>query len=250
MGRESNDPEESSPLRSSKAMEGEDEGENFSTDGNRFSAAGDENGSTRNNNDKRKSGETKRTSDGSEENEGKMSKVTQGQGKVITPIAVVEGFDEVELGDGRGDSQSANKKKKNNSNSNDPSAAADDIDGVDTLKPTDNTGGKDETDAASVYSYYMEESGFRYYFQHPYARLFTAYFVVLCNFLIYAEDPVAHSRKECNIPAVGNCFSFVCMQYPRNAWSLLKVVLWLMAIIIGLIVGKLLFHTLLFSEYK
>lgn len=108
---------------------------------------------------------------------------------------------------------------------------------------------KDDVDAASTYSLFMEKD-FRYYFQHPYSRLIIAYFVVFCNFLIYAEDPVAHSRKECLIPMIGNDVAFVCTRYPPNAWSLLKVVFWLIGIIIGLFVGKLLVHGLLFSKYR
>lgn len=108
--------------------------------------------------------------------------------------------------------------------------------------------GRDDVDAASTYSLFMEKD-FRYYFQHPYCRLFFAYFVVFCNFLIYAEDPVAHSRKECLIPMVGNDFAFVGTRYPPNAWSLLKVLLWLVGIAIGMFVGKLLVHRQLFSKY-
>ena len=108
--------------------------------------------------------------------------------------------------------------------------------------------GKDDVDAASTYSLFMEKD-FRYYFQHPYCRLFFAYFVVFCNFLIYAEDPVAHSIKECLIPMIGNDFSFVGNRYPPNAWSLLKVIFWLIGIAIGMVVGKLLVHGLLFSKY-
>ncbi|XP_060605837.1 transmembrane protein 117-like isoform X2 [Ruditapes philippinarum] len=106
--------------------------------------------------------------------------------------------------------------------------------------------GKDDVDAASTYSLFMEKD-FRYYFQHPYCRLFISYFVVFCNFLIYAEDPVAHSRKECLIPMIGNDFAMVCTRYPPNAWSLLKVVFWLTGLIVGLFIGKLLVHGLLFN---
>lgn len=102
-------------------------------------------------------------------------------------------------------------------------------------------------DNISQYSLYMPKNG-RYYFQHPYARLFVAYFVVFCNFLCYAEDPVAHSKKECFIPAVGNAFSLVGTYYPPNAWSVLKVFIWLVAIIVGLLVGKLLIHKLLLNR--
>ena len=108
---------------------------------------------------------------------------------------------------------------------------------------------KDDVEAGSVYSLFMERD-FRYHFQHPYFRLFTAYFVTFCNFLIYAEDPVAHSRSECTIPVIGNDFSFVIMKYLPNAWSLLKVIMWLIGIIVGIIIGKVVFHSFLFSEYS
>ena len=108
---------------------------------------------------------------------------------------------------------------------------------------------KDDVDAGSVYSLFMEQD-FRYHFQHPYFRLFAAYFVTFCNFLIYAEDPVAHSRSECTIPVIGNDFSFVIMKYLPNAWSLLKVIMWLSGIIVGIIIGKVIFHSFLFSKYN
>ncbi|RUS86404.1 hypothetical protein EGW08_005854, partial [Elysia chlorotica] len=106
---------------------------------------------------------------------------------------------------------------------------------------------KDDVDADSVYSLFMEQD-FRYHFQHPYFRLFTAYFVTFCNFLIYAEDPVAHSRSECTIPVIGNDFSFVIMKYLPNAWSLLKVIMWLTGIVVGIIIGKVVFHSYLFNR--
>ena len=73
----------------------------------------------------------------------------------------------------------------------------------------------DDLDKTSVYSFFMEKD-FRYYFQHPYLRLAVAYLVTFCNFLIYAEDPVAHSEAECFIPVVGNTFSFVVTKYPKK----------------------------------
>ncbi|CAL1540115.1 unnamed protein product [Lymnaea stagnalis] len=106
---------------------------------------------------------------------------------------------------------------------------------------------KEDVDAGSVYSLIMEKD-FRYHFQHPYFRLFTAYFVTLCNFLIYAEDPVAHSRSECNIPVIGNDFSFIFMKWLPNSWSLLKVFMWLIGIIAGVFIGKFVFHTVLFNN--
>ena len=106
---------------------------------------------------------------------------------------------------------------------------------------------EDEVDRQSVYSLYMEKD-FRYYFQHPYFRIFIAYFVTFCNFLIYAEDPVSHSQQECFIPVVGQCFAFVVTKYPPNGWAALKVIIWLAAIVCGLIVGKLVVHQIGFSK--
>ncbi|KAB0377989.1 hypothetical protein FD755_009567 [Muntiacus reevesi] len=89
---------------------------------------------------------------------------------------------------------------------------------------------------------------FRYYFQHPWSRMIVAYLVIFFNFLIFAEDPVSHSQTEANVIVVGNCFSFVTNKYPRGVgWRLLKVLLWLLAILIGLIAGKFLFHQRLFE---
>ena len=108
---------------------------------------------------------------------------------------------------------------------------------------------QDETDKTSIFSYYMDKD-FRYYFQHPYLRLLIPYLVTFCNFLLYAEDPVAHSEMECFIPVVGNCFSFVCTRYPTSAWSLIKVLLWLSAILVGLLVGKLFVHKYLLCKFS
>ncbi|XP_038598038.1 transmembrane protein 117 isoform X1 [Tachyglossus aculeatus] len=93
------------------------------------------------------------------------------------------------------------------------------------------------------------DKDFRYYFQHPWSRLIVAYLVIFFNFLIFAEDPVSHSQTEANVIVVGNCFSFVTNKYPREGgWRLLKVLLWLLAILIGLIAGKFLFHQRLFGQ--
>ena len=49
----------------------------------------------------------------------------------------------------------------------------------------------------------------RYLFRHPYSRLITAYLVVFCNFLIFAEDPVSHSYRECVIDVIGEIYTFI-----------------------------------------
>lgn len=126
---------------------------------------------------------------------------------------------------------------------NDEITKADTVDNLGFAKMT----GEEDLDALSTLSF-KEKKDFKYYFQHPYLRLFVAYFVTFCNFLIYAEDPVAHSMKECNIPLVGSGFAFVCTRYPSNAWSLLKVVLWIAGIITGMLIGKILVHKLFFCK--
>lgn len=163
-------------------------------------------------------------------------------------------------GDGAANNNDNNKVENNNMSKDDAEVSKEDSnketagDKTNGRKPGDDdivvlVAGKDDVDAASTYSLFMEKD-FRYYFQHPFCRLFIAYFVVFCNFLIYAEDPVAHSRKECLIPMIGNDFAFVCTRYPPNAWSLLKVVFWLIGLIVGMFIGKLLVHGLLFSKYE
>ncbi|XP_067935642.1 transmembrane protein 117-like isoform X2 [Watersipora subatra] len=110
--------------------------------------------------------------------------------------------------------------------------------------------GEDEPDfwdKMSQYTFRMKHD-WLYYFQHPYARLFVAYLVTFCNFLIYAEDPVAHSAAECNIIVVGNIYSFVITKYPPNGFSVLKVFLWIVAIIVGILIGKLVIHRILLKR--
>lgn len=89
---------------------------------------------------------------------------------------------------------------------------------------------------------------FRYYFQHPWSRLIVAYLVTFFNFLIFAEDPVSHSQTEAHIIVVGNCFSFLFNKYPGLGWNVLKVICWTLAIIIGLLAGKFIFHRQLFGK--
>ncbi|KAM4748110.1 transmembrane protein 117 [Rhinophrynus dorsalis] len=93
------------------------------------------------------------------------------------------------------------------------------------------------------------DKDFRYYFQHPWSRMIIAYLVTFFNFLIFAEDPVSHSQTEANMIVVGNCFSFVTNKYPGGGWNVLKVMLWLIAIVTGLFAGKFLFHQRLFGHF-
>jgi len=53
------------------------------------------------------------------------------------------------------------------------------------------------------------KKGFKYWLRHPYFRIFTSYFVVFCNFLIFAEDPVSHSCSDCIVDIIGNIYAFI-----------------------------------------
>ncbi|KAK3699158.1 hypothetical protein QZH41_011879 [Actinostola sp. cb2023] len=94
----------------------------------------------------------------------------------------------------------------------------------------------------------IQKKNSRYYFQHPYFRLFIAYFVIFCNFFIYAEDPVSHSVSPCTLPVLGNVYSFVVNKYPSSGWAVLKIFLWLVGLITGMLVGKFIIHKLLLRK--
>ncbi|KAH9420693.1 hypothetical protein DERP_001124 [Dermatophagoides pteronyssinus] len=97
-------------------------------------------------------------------------------------------------------------------------------------------------DSGSIYSVHMRKD-FRYYFQHPYSRLFVAYFVIFCNFLIFAEDPLSHSLMECSIPVLGNVISLLFTKYPPEfEWRFIKASMSISAIILGLFIGKFFLH--------
>ncbi|XP_048862246.1 transmembrane protein 117 isoform X2 [Brienomyrus brachyistius] len=92
------------------------------------------------------------------------------------------------------------------------------------------------------------DARFRYYFQHPWARLSVASLVTFFNFLVFAEDPVSHSHTQARMTMVGNCFSFIVNKYPGGGWNIVKVLLWLVAIVVGLFVGKFFFHKRIFGK--
>ncbi|XP_059178356.1 transmembrane protein 117-like [Physella acuta] len=105
---------------------------------------------------------------------------------------------------------------------------------------------KDDVATCSVLSLVMEKD-FRYHFQHPRFRFFTAYIVTLCNFLIYAEDPIAHSYGESSIPVIGHAYSFIVTKWTKDSLSLVKFVFWFFAIVLGLLFGKIVIHQYFFN---
>ncbi|XP_066903151.1 transmembrane protein 117 isoform X1 [Halyomorpha halys] len=104
--------------------------------------------------------------------------------------------------------------------------------------------------AGPLTSLHVDTKDLRYLFQHPYLRQFTTLLVIFCNFLLFAEDPISHSHTESVVPMVGNVFSFVCTKYPPDwRWSLVKVLMWVLAILSGLVIGKLVLHSIIFGKY-
>ena len=81
-----------------------------------------------------------------------------------------------------------------------------------------------------------------YYLQHPNLRLLTACTVVFLNFYMFAEDPVSHSTKDCEIGIIGNIYTFLFANYPPNGYIALKVLLSLFSIVFGVVVGKMFIH--------
>jgi hypothetical protein len=88
--------------------------------------------------------------------------------------------------------------------------------------------------------------GFDRIFRHPWARLFISGIIAILNFIMLAEDPVAHSRAEADVPIVGDGISFILARYPDTAaLRFLKVSLWLLSIVAGIAIGFLLHRFLL-----
>eukprot|EP00992_Anisonema_acinus_P011774 TRINITY_DN7668_c0_g2_i1.p1 TRINITY_DN7668_c0_g2~~TRINITY_DN7668_c0_g2_i1.p1 ORF type:complete len:465 (+),score=51.27 TRINITY_DN7668_c0_g2_i1:41-1435(+) len=82
-------------------------------------------------------------------------------------------------------------------------------------------------------------------FYHPYARIFTCACVFALDWVLYAVDPTAHSKKETFIPVVGEAASFVFRKYPPHGWSLVKIEMWLFCIVFGCMLGRVIHHGIL-----
>ena len=87
-----------------------------------------------------------------------------------------------------------------------------------------------------------------YLYYHPYARLLVSVGISSLNFLIYAEDPVAHSYAEAELPVIGHAYSLIFLQYPGGAKTALKIVFCIIFLFIGLLVGRLLIHHLVLRD--
>ena len=87
-----------------------------------------------------------------------------------------------------------------------------------------------------------------WYFRHPWTRLFMAFIIMFCNFLLVAEDPIAHSQKEASIPVVGNCISLVILRW-EGFWIALKIGLIVIGLVLGVFLGKVVLHNLILRDW-
>jgi hypothetical protein len=89
-------------------------------------------------------------------------------------------------------------------------------------------------------------------FRHPYFRCLVCYGITLLNFLMTAEDPVAHSRMEADIPIIGHDISFILNHTPdKTLYKVLKHVMWITSLLAGLIIGRqVIHHALLRDRWK
>lgn len=91
--------------------------------------------------------------------------------------------------------------------------------------------------------YYCGWNSFRYYYRHPFPRIFVATFIAVLNFLIYAEDPIAHSRVEGEIPIIGTDLSLIFSRYPdEGGLYALKLFTVIGFILLGMFIGRQLVH--------
>lgn len=83
-----------------------------------------------------------------------------------------------------------------------------------------------------------------HWFRHPVLRVLIATSVVFLNFLVFAEDPSAHSRSEAAIPVLGSNYSLLFTQWPTPYPGLivLKLVVAGLAIAAGGAFGRQIIH--------
>ena len=88
-----------------------------------------------------------------------------------------------------------------------------------------------------------------YYLFHPYFRLSVAVLLPVCNFILYAEDPIVHSYCEAELNVGGQALTFVATKYPSaGGIAFLKVLFWVISLITGVLVGKLVIHHIILRD--
>lgn len=76
-------------------------------------------------------------------------------------------------------------------------------------------------------------------FRHPWWRILTSMIIIVCDFFIYAEDPIADSETECNLPFVGDVITMVIAKYPsEGGFACLKIMMVLICMFLGCYLGR------------
>ncbi|KAJ9455511.1 hypothetical protein DIPPA_10904 [Diplonema papillatum] len=88
-----------------------------------------------------------------------------------------------------------------------------------------------------------------YYVYHPYARILVAAGISGLNFLMYAEDPVAHSYAEAELPVIGHAYNLLFTHYPNDARTVLKIAMTILFFCLGVIFGRLVVHHMILRDF-
>lgn len=87
-------------------------------------------------------------------------------------------------------------------------------------------------------------------FRHPWFRVYCTLHIIVCDFFIFAEDPIQDSEVEANLPFVGEVATMVGSKYHFgvNQFAPLKVALVVVALLCGLYVGRQCLHHYLLRD--
>eukprot|EP00656_Telonema_subtile_P050089 TRINITY_DN6394_c0_g1_i2.p1 TRINITY_DN6394_c0_g1~~TRINITY_DN6394_c0_g1_i2.p1 ORF type:complete len:523 (+),score=107.10 TRINITY_DN6394_c0_g1_i2:93-1661(+) len=89
----------------------------------------------------------------------------------------------------------------------------------------------------------------RYCLRHPFARLLNALLVIAANFMLYAEDPMAHSLVTADLPGVGNVYNLLLSRWPDTFGLVcLKLLMAVLGVAFGLLLGKKIIHDKCFRD--
>jgi len=90
----------------------------------------------------------------------------------------------------------------------------------------------------------------QYRLRHPYTRLFVTFSVIAINFMLYAEDPQAHSQVKVSIPILGNDINLLLAHWPNSAGLCgLKIFMGIVGLLSGCLIGLFLVHNLCLRKW-
>ena len=84
---------------------------------------------------------------------------------------------------------------------------------------------------------------FEYYLRHPACRMFNALMVIVANFMLYAEDPMAHSLTTADLPGVGHAVNLLLFEWPdKFGLVCLKLLCAVVGVGVGFWFGRKIIH--------